>query len=427
MATVPAVVLAYRGARSLPVASGWQMVLWILAASVLFVTVWIQTARTEFRLRTVSNLLAALREGDVSFRLRQPSRQDPFREVFVELNALCDAVRHQRLDEVETTALLRTVLGQVDVAVFAFDAAGRLRLVNLAGERLLGRPADECVQRSAEELGLTECLTGEPARTMPLQLPGGSGRWELRRGGYRHLGRPHQLVVLSDVSRALRAEELAAWKRLIRVIGHELNNSLAPITSLSGSLRRLANRDPLPEDFRDDLNDGLRVIGSRAEALNRFVRAYATLARMPDPRPASVVVSEWVDRVVSLESRVDVVVRGGPDVEIEADPDQLDQLLINLLRNAADAVVEAGGAVEVSWWLDGAVALVEVLDTGPGLPPSANLFVPFFTTKPGGSGIGLVLCRQVAEGHSGTVSLSDRRDGSGCVASVRLPIRFAGR
>lgn len=427
VAAVPLTVLAYWGSRSVPLSVVWQLVLFGAAAAVLVGSVWVQTGRTAFRLRTVSNLLAALREGDVSFRLRQPASSDPFSEAFGELNALSDAIRHQRLDEVEATALLRTVLGQVDVAVFAFDAADRLRLVNLAGERLLGRPASDCFDQHAVDLGLAECLTGEPARTMPLQLPGGSGRWELRRGEYRHLGRPHRLLVLSDVSRALRAEELAAWKRLIRVIGHELNNSLAPITSLTTSLQRLAAQDPLPEDFRDDLTEGLGVISSRADALNRFVRAYATLARMPEPSPATVSVPDWVRRVVSLETRVSVAVESDDDVTVEADPDQLDQLLINLVRNAADAAKGTGGTVEVAWSAGHTMLELTIRDTGPGLPHSANLFVPFFTTKPGGSGIGLVLCRQVAEGHGGTVQLSDRQDRSGCVATVRLPIRFGGR
>ena len=422
----PVVLLAWLGVRDLPVSMPSRISLWVVAVLAALTAVWSVRSRVAFRLRTVSNLLAALREGDVSFRLRSGGRGDPFRELALELNALTDAIRHQRLDEVEATALLRTVLGEIDVAVFAFDMGRQLRLVNHAGERLLARSAASATGLSAHELGLEVCLSGEPARTLALSLPGGGGRWELRRGSYRHLGRPHTLLVLSDVSRALRAEELAAWKRLIRVIGHELNNSLAPIRSLTGSLQRLVQQESLPEDWQEDLTAGLRVIGSRAEALNRFMGAYAALARLPEPTLTPVEVGSWVRRVAGLEVRREVTVAGGPEVTVQADGDQLDQLLINLVRNAVDAAAQTDGTVEVRWFTDDHWLHVQVLDTGPGLPPSANLFVPFFTTKPDGSGIGLVLCRQVAEGHGGSVTVVGRQDGPGCEARVRLPLRPPG-
>ena len=391
---------------------------------VLVVSAWLGLgllvhSRWRYHLRTLSNLLAALREGDYSFRVREVQRSDPYGEVVVELNFLSEALRGQRVDDLEATALVRKVMGEIDVAVFAFDASGRLRQVNEAGERLLG--GGNHLGESADEIGLAACLAGPASRTVELELAGGS-RWELRRGSFRQHGRPHQLVVLSDVSRALRAEELEAWKRLIRVIGHELNNSLAPIKSIAGSMDRLLDQEPLPDDWRGDLGRGLKVIGSRAEALTRFMSDCSRLAKMPAPTLAPVDLGACARRAAELETRLSVTLRDGPEIITEADQVQSEQVLINLVKNAAEACLETGGAVEMEWQVRDGWAEVRVRDEGPGLPDSANLFVPFFTTKPEGSGIGLFLSRQVAEAHDGTVTVQNRRDAPGCEAVLRLPL-----
>jgi two-component system nitrogen regulation sensor histidine kinase NtrY len=374
-------------------------------------------------LQTLSNLLAALREGDYSIRARAARRDDVLGEVITEVNALGETLRTQRLGAVEATLLLRTVMTEIDVAIFTFDEEHLLRLVNRAGERLLAQPAERLLGRHAKDLGLADCLEGEVPRTSQMVFPGGIGRWGVSRTTFREEGRPHILLVMADLSRALREEERQAWQRLLRVLGHELNNSLAPIRSIAGSLESLVGREPLPEDWREDLTGGLAVISSRAEALTRFMQAYSRLARLPQPKFAAVDLGACVRRVVSLETRVHVGLSAGPAVTIQADADQLEQLLINLLRNAVDATVEAGGgAVNVRWHRDGSYVDVMIDDEGPGLTSTANLFVPFFTTKPGGSGIGLVLSRQIAEAHGGTLLLQNRADARGCEARLRLPV-----
>jgi PAS domain S-box-containing protein len=380
--------------------------------------------RVVLPLQTLANLLSALREGDFSIRARGARRNDPLSEVNVEVNALAEMLRGQRLDALEATALLRKVMAEIDVAVFTFDERQRLQLVNRAGERLLGSAAERLLDRSADELELGHWLRSEQTRIASLTFPGGSGRWEVRHTTFRQHGLPHHLLVLTDVSKPLRDEERQAWQRLIRVLGHELNNSLAPIKSIAGSLGSLVRRDPPPPDWREDLDRGLSVIATRAEALSRFMGAYARLARLPAPRLAPVDIPAFVDRVVRLETRKAVTVLPGPEVEILADSDQLEQLLINLVKNAVEAAMETGGAVTVSWTrVIAASAHVEIAvdDEGPGLSNTANLFVPFFTTKPQGSGIGLVLCRQIAEAHGGSLSLANRTDARGCRALLRLP------
>ena len=255
-----------------------------------------------------------------------------------------------------------------------------------------------------------------------MTFPGGAGRWGLRRTTIREHGLPLQLLVVADLTLPLRQQELQAWQRLVRVLGHELNNSLTPIKSIAGSLGSLLARHPLPQDWEDDMRRGLSVISTRSEALSRFIGAYARLAKLPRPQLEPMEIRPWVQRVVSLETRLKVAIRAGPDVFIQGDPDQLEQVLINLLRNAADASLTTGGGVLIGWTRNGSHLEVAIEDEGPGISNTTNLFVPFFTTKPGGSGIGLVLSRQIAEAHGGTLVLENRTDRAGCVARLRLPM-----
>ena len=396
--------------------------------TVVLVVAWLSfgfsaQSRVVFPLRTLSNLLAALREGDFSIRARGANQDDVLGEVLREVNSLGETLRQQRLGAVEATALLRKVMEEIDVAVFAFDGLGRLRLVNRAGERILNSSADRLLGRNAAELGLADCLRGETPRIEQIAFPGKSGRWEIHRGGFREAGLPHQLLVITDLSRALREEERLVWQRLIRVLGHELNNSLAPIKSVAENLASMMHRRERAPDWEQDMRSGLQIIAARSDSLARFMNAYARLAKLPPPVMRPVDVGTSIRRVVGLESRMPVELTVGPEIQIEADPDQLEQLLINLLHNAVDASLETGGGVQVGWAKENGNVDVWIQDDGPGIQNAGNLFVPFFTTKPGGSGIGLVLCRQIAEGHGGSLALENRVTQHGCLARLRLPIQ----
>jgi two-component system, NtrC family, nitrogen regulation sensor histidine kinase NtrY len=372
-------------------------------------------------LQTMTNLLAALREGDYSIRARGACEDDALGEALLEVNALGETLRLQRLGAFEATALLRTVMTEIDVAVFTFDPDRRLRLVNRAGENLLGQPMDKLLGRRANDLGLATALEANVDAPLSLSFPNGSGRWGVRRSTFRERGLPHELIVLTDLSRTLREEERNAWQRLVRVLGHEMNNSLAPIKSIAGSLENLIQRDPPPPDWQDDARSGLSVIASRAESLSRFMQAYARLARLPPPQKEKFDLSELVRRVAALETRLAVQVLPSPEITIVADAAQIEQLLINILHNAIDASLETNGGVAVGWRETGDCIEVFVQDEGPGVMNPTNLFVPFFTTKPGGSGIGLALSRQIAEAHGGSLTLEKRRGHPGCEALLRLP------
>ena len=388
---------------------------WLFAA-------WVVRGKAAHPWRTMSAMLESVRLGDYSVRARALAGSDSMSEALAELNRLGDALRDRRLEALEVNALLSKVLEEIDVAIFAFDERNRLRLVNPTGARLLAEPARGLLERSAEDLGLTQLLDSPPASVIDQSFPGAAGRWAVRHTTFRESGHPNELLVLSDLTRELREEELLAWQRLVRVLGHELNNSLTPIQSIAQSLDSLVRSPDLPADWRDDMLQGLAVIASRSDSLARFVSSYARLARLPAPARRTFELTPVAERIVRMFPSERVTLRESAPVQLNADPDQIEQALINLLQNAMDAVSATGGNVRIDWQATQKAVEIRVEDEGMGLSNPANLFVPFFTTRQGGSGVGLVLCRKIAEAHGGSVTLENRSSGSGCVAMLRLPL-----
>ena len=394
---------------------------------VLLVVLWVALAvflrhRVVYSLRTTASLLDALEQEDYSLRAHREGPDDALNDIFDEINQLSERLSNQRLSALEATALLRTVMAEIDIAVFAFDPDHRLRLVNRAGEKILARPASRIVGRSASELGLDDWLKEEFEAPVERSFPGAVGRWGIRRTGFRQEGVQHQLLVITDLSKTLRQEERQTWQRLIRVMGHELNNSLGPIKSSAETLQRLAAREASSGEFREDLNSGLEVIRQRSDALAVFVASYSQLARLPEPKLGHFQIARVVKHVTAIEPRLAVAIEEGPDLTVQADQAQIEQALINLVKNAVDASLETGGGVRIRWIKRVEECEVSVEDEGPGMPDTGNLFVPFFTTKPGGSGIGLVLSRQIAEAHGGSLTLENRSGERGCCARLRLPL-----
>ncbi|MBN2181479.1 MAG: hypothetical protein JW715_06165 [Sedimentisphaerales bacterium] len=382
-------------------------------------------ARVVYSLRTLSNLLEALREGDYSLRIRGASRKDALGELVLEINALTRSLQEQRFGAVEATALLRKTLAQIDVAMFGFDQEGRLCLVNDSGRQILRKPDEEILGRHAADIGLEDCLRGTTPRTIDLALPVGVRRWELRRTSYREKGISHQLIFLSDLTRTLHEEERLAWKRLIQIMRHEINNSLTPIQSVAQTLQDRVRKDASQNQWQPDVLEGLEIIADRSDELGRFIESYSKLTRLPEPVIGQVNVREWIQHVCGLETRLKVTVLPGPDAIIEADRGQLEQLLINLITNAVEAGLEGvtdNPEVKVGWQIEDRHLQVWIEDNGPGFDETNDVFVPFFTTRAKGSGIGLALSRQIAEAHGGYLTLENRSDEKGCRACLWLPI-----
>ncbi len=399
----------------------WSLTVVVLGCWLIFAF----TAREGIveRLRTFSNIASAVRDGEYDIRASGDVGDDPMAEIAAELNALGAAEREHRLARHESDALLGKVLEEIEAGIFAFDDRERLRLVNRRGARWLARPVKSLLGESAEALGLKPCLLGETPRVADMAMPGGAARYEIRRVTFRQDGRPHELLVMSDLSRSLAAEERLAWKRLVQVLRHEINNSLAPIRSIAATLRGKLARAPRPPQWEEDLNDGLEIIEARSDSLARLMAAYAQLTKLPAPTRSAIDLGATIARIAALEDRLDVTVAPGPPLSLDADADQLEQALINLIRNAADAAMETGGGVQVRWDAADGGAAVRILieDDGPGLADTENLFVPFFSTKPGGNGIGLVLSRQIAEAHGGRLVILNRDDARGCRVTLQLP------
>jgi nitrogen fixation/metabolism regulation signal transduction histidine kinase len=396
---------------------------WTLAAVIL--VVWIGCAAAAYQMVTrvlylAANLLGALHEGDYSIRGTGAKPGSAADLVMKEINSLGNTLQRQRSEAVESTALLSSVMGAIDVAVFAFDMNENIVLANPAAERLLNKSSDDIVGNSAGALRLHAYLSGDTPRLVEGAFGAGT-RLELRRSTFYRDGRPHQLLVFADLSRALREEQQLAWQRIVRVLSHEINNSLTPIKSIAHSIRRMISRIPdVPRAA--EIQDGLNLIETRSGALGRFLRQYAQLAKLPKPQERPIQILPLARRIAELENRLPIGIRAEADVQVEADPDQLEQLLINIVRNAVDATLETGGHVWIDWTRNDGFLQVTIEDEGPGLPDTSNLFVPFFTTKPQGSGIGLALSRQIAEAHGGTLALENRTPDKGCRAILRLPL-----
>jgi two-component system nitrogen regulation sensor histidine kinase NtrY len=400
---------------------GWRggagLVLCALVASVLGLFVYQRIAASIARpLRTAANVVDAIHQSDFSLRARAPAPAGPLGDLLRELNALSAHFQTERASAREATALLSAIVERMDVALLAFDDEGALVTSNPAADRLFpGKPA----HATASTLGIVDWLDGAAER--PVTVPGQSGEsWDLRRGAFRRGGKRHVFVLVADARRTRRAQERLAWQRLVRVIGHEVNNTLSPIQSLAGTCKDMVRENPAESAV--DVAEALALIEQRADGLRRFITEFARLARLPPPSFGLVRLHDCLRTAVALAPSPSVRVQPGPTVTIQADGAQLEQAFLNLIKNAVEAAAQGGGETSVSWTCEDEGVVVTIVDDGPGIENPDNLFVPFFSTKPEGSGIGLALSRNIIEAHGGAIAIANRREQRGCIVRVALPL-----
>jgi two-component system nitrogen regulation sensor histidine kinase NtrY len=419
---LPALLLAIILLRGAPIAdSVFRLAVVLLLAAWAGFAIAVHKTTVE-PLRSIANLLEALRGGDYAIRGRHGRKGDALGDIVLEANRLGATLRAQRFEAIEASGLLNKVLAEIDVAVFAFDGDGHIRLANRAAAALLRRHPDSLVGLSAVEAGIDSLLEGPPVSSESHTFPGRAGRWQVMRELFHEAGRPFRLLVVTDLSQALRDEERRAWRRLIRVIWHELNNSLAPIKSVIETSRDALAAGAPGEAERAELAHNLALVAERAESLRRFLSRYSELARMPEPTLADADAAAILRQVAAVQPAGRVQFAAAEGLGLRGDADQIQQALINLVRNAVEATPPGAAPVELRALRGKDSVVFEVEDSGPGVANPDNLFVPFFTTKPGGSGIGLVLARQVAEAHGGTLTLKNRDDAPGCLARLVIPM-----
>ncbi|GAB3746825.1 sensor histidine kinase [Lysobacter olei] len=368
--------------------------------------------------RALTGTVGSYRDGDYGFSLSWAGGGE-LGELVASHNALGDALREQRLALVQRELLLDTIVQNTPVALLLLDPSRRIVLANLAARKLLGEG------RRMEGLDFQALLATAPTPMREAFERGGDGMfsigdeddediYHLSRRRLRLNGREHELVLLRQLTAELRRQEVHTWKKVIRVISHELNNSLAPIASLAHSGAELLRRGQ-PER----VPAALATIEERARHLEGFIRGYARFAKLPAPRTEPV---DWPRFIAQLRDQVMFSLDGAvPAGSVRVDAAQFEQALLNLIKNAHESGSPAGD-VQVAirrlpedWRID-------VLDRGHGMNDSvlANALLPFYSTKRNGTGLGLALAREIAEAHGGRIALLNR-DGGGLCVSLTVP------
>ncbi|HBN13870.1 MAG: hypothetical protein CMQ46_03405 [Gammaproteobacteria bacterium] len=385
-------------------------------------TVW---RMAQYHFQSVHNLLDAIVCGDYSFRGAHEQSSGAYGELIKTINALAVTIQRQRMQSQESQVLIRKVLEQIDVAILSWDESHQIHLINPAAKSLIGVSSEaETIQQPSEEVcalivTLEQLKVGE-MHLKDMTIGNERGRYRIRLERFITDGDTHYLVFLTNVSSILRSEERRAWRNLVRVLSHEINNSLAPLRSFSRALSSQIDKREADAELKQELLDGLNVIGNRADSLISFVQSYHKVARLPEPSRQKHDFRELVVNLADLFSDNHIVV-DGQSITVSLDVAQIEQVMINLIKNA----IEAGSdlePIEINWRRVGNTLAVNVLDSGPGIHNADNLFTPFYTTKPKGSGIGLVFSQQVVEAHGGHLDISNRDDATGCRASFTLPI-----
>jgi len=380
--------------------------------------------KSAFQFRSLSNLLDAMLQGDYSLRAYSSNNDVALKELILSINSLAERLKNQRIASIESQLLVRTVINHIDVAIIALNNENKLTFFNPTAQKLL-RLSDSAINHKELNLQLeqlSEIKCGQN-KVIPLTFSDHNGKFNIHMEEFREAGKQQKLLFITDVSHILRSEERSAWQSLVRVLSHEINNSLSPINSISHTLKRFLDKHENIQECKSDLLDGLNIIAQRSNNLKEFVNSYKQVSQLPEPKKQLTSIKNLVIKVSLLFPDSKVTVQSEQDVELFIDAVQFEQVLINLIKNAEESIKasELTGEITVNWQVQNERFIMNISDNGLGITNKDNIFVPFYTTKKQGSGIGLVLCRQILEVHDGELSLMNREKQQGCKVIITLP------
>lgn len=383
--------------------------------------------KSAYQFRSLSNLLEAMIQGDYSLRARSDESNSALDELVVSINGLAQRLSSQRTESVESQLLLSTVIEHIDVAIVALNEANNIRFLNPAAKNLLQLGQEDSNATLLEQLSVVQSFSSGHHQVVELSLGRQQGRFNVHVEEFRESGLQHKLLFITDVRTLLRSEERKAWQSLVRVISHEINNSLSPIASISQTLKRLlSQKENNVSENKKDLIEGLTIITERANSLSQFVDSYKQLAKLPEPNKQTTSILELLEKIKLLFKNQKIIIDPKADIQLFIDPVQFEQVFINIFKNAIESMsqVNTQGVVNVKWNAKGSFFKLNIYDEGCGIGNLDNIFVPFYSTKKHGSGIGLVLCRQIIEAHGGSLVITNRIDAQGCCVSIEVP--FSG-
>jgi nitrogen fixation/metabolism regulation signal transduction histidine kinase len=383
------------------------------------ITLRVQLQRQLSLYRALTGTVTSYHDGDFSFSLHWP-HNDELSDLVAAHNELGQVLREQRLGLVQRELLLDTMVQHTPVAMLLVADGGAIVFANMAARQLVNQG------RKLEGLHLAELMAGVQPALRDAMARGGDGLFtigdseeeevfHLARRSFSLNGRPHELLLLRQLTQELRRQEVQTWKKVIRVISHELNNSLAPLTSLAHSGAELVRRGQT-----ERLPQILATIEERTRHLETFILGYARFAKLPTPRLDA---QRWDAFLAALAEQVQFKLLGEvPDEAHAFDAAQMEQALLNLLKNAHESGSPPQDVALELRRLQG-VLRIEVQDRGPGMSDAvlANALVPFYSTKRSGTGLGLALAREIAEAHGGRITLANR-EGGGLAVTMILPL-----
>jgi len=417
------------------------MLMFLLLVSVFYGAFLIRS-KVVSQLRTSTNLISAMQAGDHAIRANHYEGQGALKEFNLVFNGLSSVLAEQELISKERQVLLDIVIKQIDVAIVAVNKNSNIILMNPAAEKLFSCHFDEVSGWPISTLGLQDVLTHESRQVTEFEIKAHKKKVFIHTDEYFEQGDRHKLVFITDIQKLLHEEERQAWQKLLRVLSHEINNSLTPIASLSDTLIRLiVNQKSLMTEqtisennssagnssidnteLFEDLEEGLAVIAERAQSLNEFLLRYQEFSCLPKPEKTLFELADLLKSMLLLFDDHNIQLSGQPLV-IYGDEKQLQQVLVNLIKNAQQAMLDnSRGIITIEWQQKDDTIAINIADQGTGINNADNIFVPFYTTKTDGCGIGLVFSRQIIVNHGGNLTLANRVDEQGAVANIVLPI-----